>query len=469
MQRFNDRVLIDNGSEVRFVASPTVTVYNSGTVVLSSIYDDDGVTVKANPFVGPSTGLIHFYAADGKYDVVYTLGTPTLGSIGYTVAAHLLDDTLSLSSSSTGITSLNALTAATQTFAAGSAGSDFAISSASSTHTFNIPTASATKRGLLSTGDFTTFNAKLGSLNTLTAVTQTFAIGTSGTSPNWSSSGAVHTLNIPYASNSAAGILSALQYQSFSAKEPAIPAGNSLQYWRGDKVFATLNTAVVPESGNLYFTNTRARSALSATSPVTYDSSTGIIAAQQASLAQSGYITAADYADWENNRIITLNSQSQQVQTFSTDATGTDFAVVSTSANHMWSLPAAAPSVTGGKITNAAQSLSGEKTFFSVLTTASGRKRSLYVHTAPASVTMVSNNEVVVVNKSTAGATAVTLPSTPATGQTHIIIDGKGDAAGNNITISPASGTVNGAGNVVINSNYGWKECIYNGTEWNAR
>ena len=51
----------------------------------------------------------------------------------------------------------------------------------------------------------------------------------------------------------------------------------------------------------------------------------------------------------------------------------------------------------------------------------------------------------------------------------HIIIDGKGDAAGNNITISPASGTVNGASDVTINSNYGWKECIYNGTEWNAR
>ena len=98
MQRFNDRVFIDNGSEVRFVASPTVTVYISGTTTLASIFDDEGFTAKANPFTGSSTGLVYFYAADGKYGVQYTLGTPTLGSTGYTIGAVLLDDTLGLNS-----------------------------------------------------------------------------------------------------------------------------------------------------------------------------------------------------------------------------------------------------------------------------------------------------------------------------------------------------------------------------------
>ena len=60
----------------------------------------------------------------------------------------------------TGISTLNTLTATTQTFAVGTSGTDFAISSATSTHTFNLPTASATNRGALSSADWSTFNGK---------------------------------------------------------------------------------------------------------------------------------------------------------------------------------------------------------------------------------------------------------------------------------------------------------------------
>ena len=51
-----------------------------------------------------------------------------------------------------GITSLNALSDSTQTFAVGSTGTDFAINSASGVHTFNIPSASAANRGLVTNG-----------------------------------------------------------------------------------------------------------------------------------------------------------------------------------------------------------------------------------------------------------------------------------------------------------------------------
>jgi len=57
-----------------------------------------------------------------------------------------------------GVTSLNGLTANTQYLAVGTSGTDFTINSLLDTHTFNLPTASASNRGALSTTDWTNFN-----------------------------------------------------------------------------------------------------------------------------------------------------------------------------------------------------------------------------------------------------------------------------------------------------------------------
>jgi hypothetical protein len=64
------------------------------------------------------------------------------------------------------ITTLNGLTAATQTFATGTSGTDFNISSATSTHTFNIPYAGAASTGLITTQAQTIAGAKTFSGNT---------------------------------------------------------------------------------------------------------------------------------------------------------------------------------------------------------------------------------------------------------------------------------------------------------------
>jgi hypothetical protein len=95
---------------------------------------------------------------------------------------------------STGLTALNGLTAQVQNFATGTTGTDFGISSATSTHTFNLPTASATNRGALSSTDWTTFNSKVPSTRSLTingttqdlSADRTFTIATGltvGTTP----------------------------------------------------------------------------------------------------------------------------------------------------------------------------------------------------------------------------------------------------------------------------------------------
>jgi hypothetical protein len=44
---------------------------------------------------------------------------------------------------------------------------------------------------------------------------------------------------------------------ALAGKEPTITASTSAKYYRGDKTFFTLDTSVVPENGNLYFTNAR--------------------------------------------------------------------------------------------------------------------------------------------------------------------------------------------------------------------
>lgn len=72
MQKFIESILartLDGGSLLP-LASATVTVYNTGTLVKPTIYSDNGTTVLANPFLSDAAGRVAFYAADGRYDIV---------------------------------------------------------------------------------------------------------------------------------------------------------------------------------------------------------------------------------------------------------------------------------------------------------------------------------------------------------------------------------------------------------------
>jgi hypothetical protein len=85
---------------------------------------------------------------------------------GRTIKLHTENNHLCqvITTFSTGITALNGLTDQVQNLAVGTSGTDFAINSATGTHTFNLPTASATNRGALSSADWSTFDGKQNAL-----------------------------------------------------------------------------------------------------------------------------------------------------------------------------------------------------------------------------------------------------------------------------------------------------------------
>jgi len=208
-----------NGSTGAVTATSSITassfVKSGGTSSQALLADGSVGTFSASNWNTAYNDSIVSAAVTGTTTKTLTLNQQD----GGTVTASWTD-----SDTDTGITSLNGLTALTQTFAVGTSGTDFSISSSTSTHTFNLPTASATNRGALSSADWTTFNNKQNAL---------------GYTP-----------------------------------EPAIAAGTTAQYWRGDKTWQTLNTSVVPEGTNLYFTDARARAAITLTTTGTSGAAT---------------------------------------------------------------------------------------------------------------------------------------------------------------------------------------------------
>lgn len=92
-----------------------------------------------------------FVDTDGNRTVNFHTQDSHLASVGTTFA--------------NGLTAINGLTKQVQFIAIGNSGSDAAIVSSDDTHTINLPTASATKRGILSSTDWSTFNAKQAALS----------------------------------------------------------------------------------------------------------------------------------------------------------------------------------------------------------------------------------------------------------------------------------------------------------------
>lgn len=97
-----------------------------------------------------------------------------------------------------------------------------------------------------------------------------------------------------------------------------------------------------------------------------------------------------------------------------------------------------------------------------------GEVHTLRVVTAAGAVTVARTDYIIVVNKTVGAATTVNLPAAPVVGEMFIIKDGRGDAGANNITITPAAGNIDGAGTLVINTNFGLGRVVFNGVQYNS-
>jgi hypothetical protein len=112
-----------------------------------------------------TTGDVRFQGIGSNTLNTKILTADANGNITTRLLSNLIDGSA--------VTSINGIASSAQTFESGASGTDFNISSLGSVHTFNLPTASATNRGALSSADWSTFNGKENVLSFSTGLTRT--------------------------------------------------------------------------------------------------------------------------------------------------------------------------------------------------------------------------------------------------------------------------------------------------------
>lgn len=212
---------------------------------------------------------------------------------------------------------------------------------------------------------------------------------------------------------------------SVSGKEPAIAGDSTSKVFRGDKTFVTLDTAIVPENGNLYFTDGRAVSALSSTlsgyataAALGLKSDKTYVDSQIASV--SGNVSALDTDD------IPEGSNLYFTNTRAVTALGVTLGNYVTSATHATNLTA--------KLNTAGGTVSGELALDTVLKLKDSTVNHITVK-APASVTNYS----------------LTLPDNKGANGQALVTDGNGTTTWSSITSAVTSVNAQ-TGDVVLSS-----------------
>jgi hypothetical protein len=348
------------------------------------------------------------------------------------------------------VTSVGALTL-------GTSGTDLSSTVANGTTTpvitLNVPTASATNRGVLSSADWTTFNNK--GNGTVTSVTGTSPVNSSGgATPAISlASGYGDTLN-PYASKTANYVLASPDGSSGVPTFRAIVASD----------IPTLNQNTTGTAANITATSNSTLTTLSALSlpysqlsgtvPTwnqnttgTASNVTGTVAianggsgtttAQGAMNAFAGAVTSGSYLRGNGTDVVMSAIQAADVPTLNQNTTGTASNVTGIVAVANGGTGTATPALVAG--TNI--TITGSFPNQTINSTASGSGTVTSVAATVPSFLSVSGSPI-----TTSGTLAFTLASTPTNGQL-LIGNGTGFSystltAGSNITITNSSGGI---------------------------
>jgi hypothetical protein len=192
-----------------FLKTAGSALTSSSTISLTS--DVSGILPVANG----GTGYDSSSAANGRLLIGngsgFALNTITAGS-----GISVTNGSGSITIANIGLPSLNGLTGAVS-IAAGSSGSDFNIAALAPNVTINIPSSSAANRGLLTSADWSTFNAKEPAVTkgNLTETTSSVLTITGGSS---AVIGSGTTIQVKLATASQNGYLSSTDWTTFNNK-----------------------------------------------------------------------------------------------------------------------------------------------------------------------------------------------------------------------------------------------------------
>lgn len=234
-----------------FQTLATITGTSTGTTVDCSLQDEIQFNCTTFSASGTPKLIVSSFFNSGLGKGVTSLNTLT-GALTLAAGANVTitpsGNTLTIATTGfTGLTSINGDTTSAQLMTVGTSGTDFSINDAGGgSHVFNLPVASATKTGKLSSTDWSTFNSKQSALTFGSVSTSTTGV-TVGSGTN-STVGPNVTVDIQTASGSQPGLLSAADWTTFNSKQNALTFGN-LSDVGTDGITITGGTGAVIGSG----------------------------------------------------------------------------------------------------------------------------------------------------------------------------------------------------------------------------